>query len=226
MLNGIWLALILISVVLGVINGTTSEVVAAITDSGRQAVQLAIGLVGIMAFWLGLMKVAEAAGLVNLLGRCMRPILRPLFPDIPKDHPAMGAITLNLTANFLGLANAATPFGLRAMNYLQSLNPNAAVASNAMCMFLALNTSSIQLLPISTIAILAAHGDPNPTSIVLPTLLATICTTLTAIVAIKLLQNRRIFNKHWAQEAEPVSEIRPSNTEGDLNTGPTKQEPK
>jgi spore maturation protein A len=196
MINAIWLGLMLISIALGFYNGTISEVVTAVTASATQAVQLAIGLIGIMSFWLGLMSIAEKAGIVAWLAKVFRPLLQPLFPDIPKDHPAMGAITLNLTANFMGLGNAATPFGLRAMAHLKELNRIPGVASNAMCTFLALNTSSVQLIPVTAIAILALHGDPNPTRIILPTLVATSCSTITAIIAVKCLQNRGIFNKH------------------------------
>lgn len=200
MINAIWLGLILISIVLGIYNGTTTAVIAAVTSSAKTAVELAIGLIGIMSFWLGLMSIAEKAGIVACLAKVFRPILRPLFPDIPQDHPAMGAITLNLTANFLGLGNAATPFGLRAMTELKALNPFPGIASNAMCTFLALNTSSVQLIPITAIAILALHGDPNPTRIILPTLVATSCSTITAIIAIKCLQNKKIFNKHLLEK--------------------------
>ena len=185
MLNIIWLGMIILSVIFGAINGRIPEVVAAVTDSAKIAFQLALGLAGIMAFWLGLMKIAEDAGLIRLLARGLRPVLKRLFPDVPEDHPAMGAMVLNLSANMLGLANAATPFGLRAMNHLEDLNEQPGTATNAMCTFLALNTSSVQLIPTTAIAYLAAAGAANPTDVIATSLLATMCSTIAAIIAVK-----------------------------------------
>ena len=185
MLNIIWLGLVIGSIVISLFNGTTSAVVLAVTDSAKSAVMIAIGLIGIMALWLGLMKIAEDSGLINFLSRLIAPLLRFLFPQVPKGHPALDAITLNISANFLGLANAATPFGLRAMKELETLNPHPGTATDAMCMFLAINTSSIQLIPASVIAILAAANDPSPTRIIIPTLLATCCAAFSAVMAAK-----------------------------------------
>jgi spore maturation protein A len=195
MLNVLWIGLVLISIVLGVVNGTTAEVVASITSSCKTAVNIAIGLVGVMTLWLGLMKVAESAGLVGFLARAMRPVLKWLFPSVPEDHPAMGAMMMNMAANMLGLGNAATPFGLKAMEHLQALNPSGKTATNAMCTFLAINTSSIQLIPITAIAILAATGDPNPTRIIFPVLLATACSTIAAVTAVKVLEKLPWFRQ-------------------------------
>jgi spore maturation protein A len=186
MLNIIWLGLILLSVVIGAMNGTLPEVVASVTTSAKDAFMLVLGLVGIMALWLGIMKIAEDAGLIALLARFLHPVLRFLFPNVPKDHPALGVITLNMSANLLGVGNAATPFGLRAMQELEKLNPLPGVATHEMCMLLAINTSSIQLIPATAIAILASNGDPHPTRIIVPVLIATLCSTIAAVTAAKL----------------------------------------
>jgi len=188
MLNIIWLGLIVGSVIIGLINGKINQVVASITESASLAVTVAIGLIGIMALWLGLMKIAEEAGLVRLLSQLLRPLLKWLFPEVPADHPAMGAMVLNMSANMLGLGNAATPFGLKAMHELEKLNPEPGTATNAMCMFLAINTSSIQLIPATAIAFLAAGGATNPTAIIGTTLIATSCSTTAAIMAAKFFE--------------------------------------
>ena len=188
MLNIIWLGLIILSVIFGVIDGKIPQVVAAITDSAKTAFELALGMAGIIIFWLGLIKIAEDAGLIQIIARLIRPIMRRLFPDVPVDHPAMGAMVMNLSSNMLGLTNAATPFGLRAMEELARLNKAPGVASNAMCTFLAINTSSVQLIPTSAIAYLAAAGATHPTNIVATSLLATICSTVVAIIAVKSLE--------------------------------------
>ena len=159
-------------------------------DSAEGAVTLALGLIGVMGLFLGLMKVAEYGGLLRIIARVLRPLLVRLFPDVPADHPAMGAIVMNLSANALGLGNAATPFGIRAMQELDRLNPHKGTATNAMALFLAVNTSSITLLPTGVIALRAAAGSADPAGIVPTTLVATICSTTVAIVACKLLQGR------------------------------------
>ncbi len=146
------------------------------------SVTLAIGLIGVMALFLGLMKVAEAGGLLVIIARTIRPLMTRLFPDVPPDHPAMGAMILNFSANVLGLGNAATPFGIRAMQELDKLNPVKGTASNAMVLFLAINTSSITILPTGVIALRAAAGSVDPAAIVPTTLFATICSTTVAII--------------------------------------------
>lgn len=193
MLNIIWLGLIVLSVVFGVIDGHIPQVVASVTDSAKFAFTLALGLTGVMAFWLGLMKIAEDAGLIALIGRAIKPIMRRLFPDVPSDHPAMGSMILNIASNMLGLVNAATPFGLKAMNELEKLNPNPGTATNAMCTFLAINTSSVQLIPTTAIAYLAAAGASNPTDIITTSLLATIVSTTVAIIAVTWLARLPTF---------------------------------
>jgi spore maturation protein A len=193
MLNIIWLGMILLSVVCGVIDGRIPQVVQAVTDSAKTAFELALGLTGIMAFWLGLMKIAEDAGLVQLIARVLRPLMTRLFPDVPADHPAMGAMLLNMAANMLGLSNAATPFGLRAMEALETLNPNPGTATDAMCTFLAINTSSIQLIPTTAIAFLAAAGSTQPTAIITTALLSTTCSTIAGVAMVKWLARWRMF---------------------------------
>lgn len=160
----------------------------AMIQSATGAVELAIGLVGVMALFLGLMKVAEAGGLLTILARLIRPLMVKLFPDVPADHPAMGAMILNLAANMLGLGNAATPFGIRAMQELDTLNPQRGTATNAMALFLAINTSSVTLLPTGVIALRAAAGSSDPAAILPTTLFATIGSTTVAVVAAKLYQ--------------------------------------
>ena len=160
----------------------------AVVDSAAGAVTLAIGLVGVMALFLGLMKVAEAGGLLVMIARTLRPLMVRLFPDVPAEHPAMGAIILNLSANVMGLGNAATPFGIRAMQELDKLNPVKGTASNSMALFLAINTSSVTLLPTGVIAIRAAAGSQDPAGILPTTLFATVCSTTVAIIAAKAYQ--------------------------------------
>jgi spore maturation protein SpmA len=157
----------------------------AMIDSASGAVELAIGLVGVMTLFLGLIKVAEAGGMLQILARLIRPLMVRLFPDVPADHPAMGAMILNMSANAMGLGNAATPFGIRAMQELEKLNPQPGTATNAMALFLAINTSSLTLLPTGVIAIRAAAGSADPAAILPTTLLATIGSTIVAIIAAK-----------------------------------------
>jgi spore maturation protein A len=152
------------------------------------AVQLAIGLIGIMALWLGIMKIAEAAGLVLLLARIVRPVMVRVFPDVPPDHPAMGAMVMNMAANFLGLSNAATPLGLKAMEELNKLNPVAGTATNAMCMFLTINTTALTLVPATVIAIRLTLGSTNPTDIIMPTFLATFVSLILGIFFTRFIQ--------------------------------------
>jgi len=161
---------------------------AAMIKSAGGSVELAIGLIGVMALFLGLMKVAEDGGMLTILARLIRPLMKRLFPDVPADHPAMGAMILNLSANMLGLGNAATPFGIRAMQELDKLNPQRGTATNAMALFLAINTSSVTLLPSGVIALRAAAGSSDPAAILPTTLFATIGSTIVAIIAAKLYQ--------------------------------------
>lgn len=187
MLNTIWLAMMFIAVIVGVIQGRIEDVVHAITDSAKLAFELALGLTGILALWMGILAIASQSGLMDVLARALRPMMRRLFPEIPVDDPAMGAMLLNIAANMLGLANAATPFGLQAMKELQRLNTHVHTASNAMCTFLAINTSSIQLIPATAIAFLAANGSLNPTSVIITSMIASATSTIVAIISVKQL---------------------------------------
>ena len=160
----------------------------AMISAAKGSVDLALGLVGVMALFLGLMKVAEEGGLLVIIAKTVRPLMVRLFPEVPANHPAMGAMILNMSANVMGLGNAATPFGIRAMQELDSLNPNKGTATNAMALFLAINTSSVTLLPTGIIALRAASGSMDPAGIVPTTLVATICSTTMAIIMAKTLQ--------------------------------------
>ncbi len=204
MLNYIWLALILLAVTIGGWNGHLKEVTDGAFDGAKTAVTIALGLIGIMALWLGVMRLAERAGLVQKLARGLRPVMRRLFPGVPNDHPAMGSMLMNMAANMLGLGNAATPLGLRAMRDLEALNPHPGRATNAMCTFLALNTSSVQLIPTTAIAILVAAGSTNPTAIVGTSLLATLCAATVAVTAVKLLGRLPWFREPFAGVASPA----------------------
>jgi len=190
MLNYLWLGLMLLAVLLGGMHDRLKEVTDAAFEAAKTAVMtIALPLIGLTALWLGVMRLAERAGLIQALARALRPALRWLFPEVPANHPALGSMLMNLAANMIGLTNAATPLGLRAMNDLEKLNRHPGTATNAMCTFLALNTSSVQLLPTTAIGILAAAGAQRPTAIVGTALLATAVSTLAAIVAVKALQN-------------------------------------
>ena len=188
MLNYIWFGLMAIALVIAIFNGTAGAVSEAAVSSAKTAVEIAIGLVGVMTLWLGIMRIAEAAGLVTLLGRLLRPVLRWLFPEVPPDHPANGAIVLSIAANMLGLNNAATPLGIKAMEELQELNDQKDTATNPMVTFMALNTSGVQLIPATMIGVLAAAGSMNPTAIIGTSIVATFIGTVAAVVAAKLLQ--------------------------------------
>lgn len=194
MLNYLWLGLILSGVILGVFTGKTEAVTLATFDAAKASLMsIALPLGAVMALWLGIMRLAEKSGAVERLSGYLRPLLTRLFPDVPADHPAMGAMVMNIAANMLGLGNAATPLGLRAMQCLESLNPRPGTATNAMCTFLAINTSSVQLIPATAVGILAAAGATHPTSIIGTALVATSCSFLTGIISVKLLQRLPMF---------------------------------
>jgi spore maturation protein SpmA len=192
-LNYIWLGLVILAVAIGGWMNKFKEVTDGAFDGAKTAVTIALGLIGIMALWLGVMRLAERCGLVQRMARGLRPVMRRLFPDVPPEHPAMGSMLMNIAANMLGLGNAATPLGLRAMRDLETLNRRPGVATNAMCTFLAINTSSVQLIPTTAIALLAAAGSRNPTLIVGTALLATTCSTAVGITSVKLFEKLRVF---------------------------------
>ena len=179
-----------IAVIVGILTGNIDAVTQAAIDMAKTAVEIAIGLIGIMALWLGTMKLAEESGLIRIIARAIRPITIRLFPDVPEDHPAIGSIILNMAANLLGLGNAATPLGLKAMEELQELNPEKETATNAMCTFLAINTSSIQLiLPATVVALMGAAAN----QIFITTILATGLSTIAAIIAVRFLEKLKGF---------------------------------
>jgi spore maturation protein A len=204
MLNYIWLGLIGLAVLMGGFQGNIGDVGQAGIDRAIYAVYpIGTTLLAVMTLWLGLMRLAEKAGLVHRLGLALRPILRWLFPEVPANHPAMGAIVLNVSANILGLNNAATPLGLRAMSELDKLNKRPGVATNAMCMLLTINTASITLIPVTALALLAAAKGKNYTIIIGTSLAATACTQAFAIGACKLLERTR-WSRRQLEEA-PLS---------------------
>ncbi len=179
-----------VAVVVGTITGNIDAVTKAALDMSKTAVNIAIGLIGIMALWLGIMKIAEESGLIHLLAKSLKPMTIRLFPEVPPDHPAIGSIILNMAANILGLGNAATPLGLKAMEELQELNENKETATNAMCTFLAINTSSVQIiLPATVVALMGAAAN----QIFITTILATSFSTMVAIISVKILEKMKRF---------------------------------
>ncbi len=197
MLNHIWLGLIvsgvLVASFLGRLGGDDGIVETAIGMSKTAVVSLALPLAGYMMMWLGLMRLAEKSGLMRIVAALLKPVMRRLFPEVPADHPAMGAMVMNMAANMLGLGNAATPLGLRAMQHLNDLNPHKGTASNAMCTFLAINTSSVTLIPTTAVGLLASAGVTEPYAIIGPAILATACSTMVAIAAVKFFQRLPAF---------------------------------
>ena len=187
-MNYIFYFLIVFSIVIGAINGRLQEVINAVMSGAELSVKVAFSLIGIMAFWLGIMKIAEKSGLVQLIAKAIKPITKKLFNELPEDSPAIGDIAMNFTANAFGLANAATPFGIRAMENMQGVNDKKDTASNSMCLFLAMNTAGFQLIPATVIAILVGIGYKNPTEIIAPTLLVTSITFVSAIAMAKFAQ--------------------------------------
>ncbi|MEZ5026022.1 MAG: nucleoside recognition domain-containing protein [Chitinophagales bacterium] len=194
-LNYIWilffvLAFIIVLFKMIILGDTTvmSETINAITDSSKIAFEISLGLTGVMCFWLGIMKVGEKGGAISIFSRLISPFFSRLFPEIPKDHPAMGSILMNYSANMLGLDNAATPLGLKAMNELQEINPNKEQASNAMIMFLTLNTAGFTIIPVSIIAFRATAGAVNPTDIFLPLLISTYGGMIAGLILCTIIQ--------------------------------------
>lgn len=195
-MNYIFYGLIVFSIIIGAINGRLQEVVNSILLGAELSVKVAFSLIGIMAFWLGIMKIAEKSGLVEFISKLIKPVTKKLFNEIPENSPAIGDIAMSFSANALGLTNAATPIGIRAMEELQKHNKEKSTASNAMCMFLAMNTAGFQLIPATAIAVLIGAGAKNPTEIIAPTLLVTTIAFISAIVLAK------VFEKFWTPQKE------------------------
>ena len=205
MLNAIFIALIVGSVVTAAYNGSMPAVNKAFFESAKYAVITAFGLIGTMALWLGFFRVLRDAGAMASIARAVAPVMRWLFPAIPSDHPAISAMIMNMASNVLGLGNAATPFGLKAMQELQKLNTNKAVASDSMALFLAINTAGIAVFPIGWVAVRSSVGSVNPSAILLPTVLATLCSTITAVIVAKFLARRKIFSYERYASMHPES---------------------
>lgn len=183
--------MIVLSIIYGIFNGNVQEITEGVIHSSVQTVEMCITFVGVWALWLGLMEIVKKSGLIDVISHVTFPVIHRLFPEVPKNHPALGAISLNFSANMLGLGNAATPFGLKAMKELQSINYNQDEASNAMCMFLVINTSSIQLIPTTVIALRASLGSTEPTSIILSSLIATSISTVFGITAVMIMRRNQ-----------------------------------
>ncbi|MGM0576742.1 MAG: nucleoside recognition domain-containing protein [Myxococcota bacterium] len=214
-MNAVFLGIILVAFVTAAFGGAMDALSTAALDSAKSAVDLAISLIGYMALFLGLMKVAEDGGLLRLLARAIRPVMVRLFPDVPEDHPAMGAMIMNIAANMLGLGNAATPLGIKAMQELDSLNRDKGVATNAMVLFLAINTSGLALLPSGVVSIRAAEGSADPWGIVAPSLFATGMSTIVAILGTKLLQRLPVFRPAPTTGPPPDDETTGGSEPGD-----------
>ena len=191
MLNSLWAGMILIGIIFAAFTGRIPEITDAALDSSKEAVTLCITMIGVMAFWMGLMEIASKAGMIEKGAKMLKPFVRFLFPEVPEGHKAGEHITTNIIANFLGLGWAATPAGLKAMEELGKLNNGSPVASNAMCNFLILNISSLQLIPVNVIAFRSQYGSVNPTAIVGAGIVATAISTGTAIVFCKIMDRKK-----------------------------------
>lgn len=217
-MNVVFYGLVVLACLSAVLFGTPGEVGKAAMSSATDAVNLAIGLVGAISLFLGLMKIVEEAGGLKVMAKLIRPIMVRLFPDVPADHPAMGAMVMNIAANALGLGNAATPFGLKAMKELDSLNTEKGTATNAMVLFLAINTSGVSLLPTGVIALRALKGSADPAAIFPTTLFATSCSTITAVIVTILLSRLPMFRGPASQVAadDTIKAQRAKSTPGEF----------
>lgn len=212
-MNYIFYFLIVSSIIFGVINHRTQDVVNAILSGADLSVKIAFSLIGIMAFWLGIMRIAEKSGLVRIIAKLIKPITKWLFNEIPEDSPAVGNVALSFSANALGLTNAATPIGLKVMEELQEENIDKNSASNSMCTFLAMNTAGFQIIPATVIAILVAVGSKNPTDIILPTMIVTSIAFVSAIVIAK------VFQRFWTpQQNTPHPNPLPIGARGNIES--------
>ncbi len=191
MINYIWFFLILIGIIVAVFTGSIDTINNAVIEDTQEAVVFAIGLTGIMAIWLGLINIAQKSGLIKSFSNLINPITKFLFPDIPKDHPALSAIVMNIVTNMFGAGNSATALGIKAMEEMNKLNIDKKRATNAMCMFLVINMSSVQLVPLTVLKIRSDAGSVNPTEIIGTSLIATFVSTVVGIISAKILQGRR-----------------------------------
>lgn len=193
-MNYIFFILIASAIIYGILNGNAEELTTAMFDGANLAVKIAISLIGIMTFWLGIMRIAEKSGFAEFLSKLVAPIINILFKDIPKNSSTNANITMSITANALGLTNAATPIGLKVMQELQAQNKDKSSASDSMCLFLGMNTAGFQIIPATVLAVLVGAGAKNPTEIILPTLIVTTGAFITAILTAKFL------SKFWAKQ--------------------------
>ncbi len=191
MIGYLWSGMICLAILTAALSGKIDVITPSIFASAEQGVTVAFALISIMTFWLGMMKLIERSGIIEVIKKILQPAVYFLFPRVPRDHPAMSVILMNMSANLLGLGNAATPFGIKAMEELQKLNPQRDTATDEMCTFLALNTSSLTLLPTTVIALRAAAGSLDPTEIVGTTIIATLCSTMVAIIADRIFRRKR-----------------------------------
>lgn len=191
MVNYIWVFMTLIGIVFGILNGTMEEINKAVFTGAKEAVTLCFGLISVLVFWLGMMRIAQESGLLERLSKLFRPLVGRLFPEVPPNHPALGYILSNMIANMFGLGNAATPLGIKAMEQLQELNGGKESASRSMITFLAINTASITVVPSTVIAIRMTYHSSSPTEIVIPTLIATIISAIGAILIDRFFHYRR-----------------------------------
>ncbi len=198
-MNIIFYILIVLSILIGAYTGKLQDVVNALTEGAELSVKVAFSLIGIMAFWLGIMQIAQKSGIIDGISKLLKPIAKVLFNDIPPDSPAVGDIAMNFTANAFGLSNAATPFGIKAMEELQKENKDKVSASDSMCLFLGMNTAGFQLIPTTVLAVLVGIGYKNPTEIIAPTMLVTCIAFTFAIIFSKIMQ--RLWK---AQETKEV----------------------
>lgn len=213
MVNWIWLLFIAAGIAYGAATGNLDRVTAALFDGAKSGVTVSFGLISVLAFWLGLMRIAEQAGLMAKLSSLLAPVVRFLFPDVPRDHPAMGYILSNMSANILGLGNAATPMGIKAMQELQKLNPDKETASAAMCTLLAINTASITVIPTTILAVRMSYGAKNPADIIGPTLVATAAATGAALLLDRWYRRRTV--RSGSRRARRRSEGREARRAGD-----------
>lgn len=191
MINYIWFFLIIISIIVSLVNGNLDVVNQAMINDAQEGVTFGIGLIGIMSVWMGLIKIAEKSGLLKSISKLITPITSFLFPNIPRNHPAMNSIVMNMVTNMFGAGNSSTAIGLKAMKEMNTLNKDKKVATNDMCMFLVINMSSIQLIPITVLKLRADSGSLNPTEIIGTTLIATIVSTIFGVLTAKILQKGR-----------------------------------
>ncbi len=223
MLNAFFVALVLISVLVAAFTGSMQAVSGSVLDAAKNAVELALGLVGAMSLFMGLMKIAQDGGMLRVIASAAAPVMRRLFPEVPPDHPAMSAMILNIASNFLGLGNAATPFGIRAMQELDRLNPVKGTATNAMVLFLAINTAGLAIIPTSVVALRASTGSKDPAGIFVTTWFASACATVVAVLAATLLARLpryRVTNPHGAVRDASSPEPPPSVPDEPVRTPP------